>query len=326
MGEAVEMVTALVSPIEKLLDIVHNAIGTAYKPIHTRKMADAKAYEIKQIASAICASIDIPTTYNNGNIFQDSTDFDDLIKRTQNRLIFQEINKQKNIESVVDQAYQELEDQSPVTGTPLNTDWILRFFNSIQDVSNIDMQALWAKILAGEIKQPSTYSFRTLTILHDLSCEDAATFQKICNYVIAIDGNVILPAYDTLLEAAEISDIELIRLSEYGLINAPTQLYVGVPLENNDTVIARNDIYVIVGTYAGIDEYDLSIPHYALTKVGCEIFTLFQSNITNEYFFNFAKEIKNSVSEIDGVKVAAYSILSVENEIIEYEDSVDLIS
>lgn len=40
----VEVVKALVSPVEKLMDEVSGAIGKMYEPKHTKRMADAKAY------------------------------------------------------------------------------------------------------------------------------------------------------------------------------------------------------------------------------------------------------------------------------------------
>lgn len=41
MGEILEIAKVLVSPCEKLMTMVGGAIGKAYEPRHTRKMADA---------------------------------------------------------------------------------------------------------------------------------------------------------------------------------------------------------------------------------------------------------------------------------------------
>lgn len=43
---ATEIVQAVVSPAEKLIEAVSGAIGKAYEPRHVRKMAEAKAYEL----------------------------------------------------------------------------------------------------------------------------------------------------------------------------------------------------------------------------------------------------------------------------------------
>ena len=44
-----DIIAASTEPVNKLLDAVTGAIGKAYEPRHIRKMADAKAYEIKTI-------------------------------------------------------------------------------------------------------------------------------------------------------------------------------------------------------------------------------------------------------------------------------------
>ncbi len=44
-----EIVTAVVEPANKLIEVVSGAIGTAYEPRHIKKMADARAYELRTI-------------------------------------------------------------------------------------------------------------------------------------------------------------------------------------------------------------------------------------------------------------------------------------
>ena len=53
MGELLEIAKVLVSPCEKLMTMVAGAIGKAYEPRHTRKMADAHAYELSTIGAAM---------------------------------------------------------------------------------------------------------------------------------------------------------------------------------------------------------------------------------------------------------------------------------
>ena len=55
-----EIVQALVSPAEKLIEAVSGAIGKAYEPKHIRKMADAKAYEMKVISDTVRNNSDVP--------------------------------------------------------------------------------------------------------------------------------------------------------------------------------------------------------------------------------------------------------------------------
>jgi hypothetical protein len=60
---------------------------------------------------------------------------------------------------------------------------MVQFFNYAQDVGNEEMQKLWAKLLAGEVSSPGSYSLRTLQAVHVLRQADAVLFQKFSTYV-----------------------------------------------------------------------------------------------------------------------------------------------
>ena len=44
-------------------------------------------------------------------------------------------------------------------------DWYMRFYDIVGNISDEEMQALWARILAGEIHRKGTYSLQLLDIL-----------------------------------------------------------------------------------------------------------------------------------------------------------------
>lgn len=180
-----------VLPIDKLIDIISSVTGRMSKPYFDRKDIDTKAYEIKKLAEAKAEEMKIISTaikenyllaggieYKENNIIISSpkelpsntmgqTVFitPDLEQRTTERVSFQEAKKQLNLESVTAHATEELRNEPPVTDEPLDEDWKTRFFNIAGDISNEEMQALWGRILAGEIKQPRSYALRTLELL-----------------------------------------------------------------------------------------------------------------------------------------------------------------
>lgn len=198
-----------VLPIDKLMDILSNSVGRISKSYFDKKDSDNKAYEIKKIAEAraeemkimseaikenylltggikysdeklsIESSKELPSTKveNNGidNISNQS-----LEERQQSRIDYQQSKKQLNLETVTAFAAEELKNEQPVTDEPLDEDWTTRFFNIAEDISNEEMQALWGRILAGEIKKPKSYSLRTLELLKNLSKEEAECFMKFC--------------------------------------------------------------------------------------------------------------------------------------------------
>ena len=70
----------------------------------------------------------------------------------------------------------------------VDEDWITRFFNIVEDISNEQMQNLWGRILSGEIKQPSTYFLRTLEILRNISPSEAEIFRKVAELALKSEG------------------------------------------------------------------------------------------------------------------------------------------
>jgi hypothetical protein len=233
-------------PIDKLIEIVSNSVGKISKPYFDKKDVDIKAYEIEKLAEARAKEMKILATavkenfqltggieYKEDKLSISSpkelpTEIPQTILinppleyRTQERLNFQEAKKQLNIENVTAFAAEELKNEPPVTDEPPDEDWTTRFFRIAEDISNEEMQALWGKILAGEIKQPKTYSLRTLELIRNLSKKEADTFMKVAQFAIK-SGNahyIFKTNNDDLLSKnhnVQYDDIAL--LTEIGLI------------------------------------------------------------------------------------------------------------
>lgn len=219
---ATEIVQALVSPAEKLIDAVSGAIGKAYEPKHIRKMADAKAYELKVISETVRNNSDVPIVYDSTGVSIDTSDYEEIAKRASSRLAYQEIAKQQNIEAVVDNAYEELEKVEGVSSEPVNPDWMLRFFNSVEDISDEGMQKIWSHILAGEIKKPNSYSYRTLEKLKNMTQQEAEHFQIVSSLALQ-NGNVKFILEDKeLMNKYDVYFTYLLELEECGLMSAQT--------------------------------------------------------------------------------------------------------
>lgn len=76
------------------------------------------------------------------------------------------------------------EDGEAAPDTNVNDDWLYRWRDYTGEVSDADLQKIWGRILAGEVKAPGTYSLRTLDFLRNLSQEEAALIAKIASVVI----------------------------------------------------------------------------------------------------------------------------------------------
>lgn len=89
---------------------------------------------------------------------------------------------------------------------------------------------MWAKILAGEIEEPSSCSLRTLDILRNISKEEAECFVKICNAAIKIESEkYAIPADRDYILKNSIDYSDILLLGEIGLIDSGSNIYT-----NND--------------------------------------------------------------------------------------------
>lgn len=157
-----EAAKALSEPIVKLIDSVSNAIGTLYEPTGIRRRAKAEAD-----AAIILA--------------KNHVEIQDIEFRAAKRLRDKEVRRQKNIESITEKAIKAL--PPSVSSEPVDEDWVYDFFERAQDVSNEQMQEVWARILVGEVAQPSSFSKRTLEVVKTLSANEAKLFADCCRFI-----------------------------------------------------------------------------------------------------------------------------------------------
>lgn len=246
MGELADTLGKFVSPVEKVIESITGAIGKAYEPRHMRKMADAEAYRLKTIGEAMRENCDIPIVVNSEGTSLSTADFDEFVNRTKSRMAFQELKKQENIEAVADKAVSLLEGEEAVTAEPVEQDWMLRFFNSVEDVSNEQMQEIWAKILAGEVKRPGTYSLRTLAALHNMTQQEALAFQRLCTHCLYKGDSYFILNDNQYQEQYNISYGTIMKLAECGLINSGSLLQLTLTLEPGTELVAMTDDYIII--------------------------------------------------------------------------------
>jgi len=90
------------------------------------------------------------------------------------------ILKQKNREQVGRLALEHLNatakagaDPGPDAPSAIDDDWLNAFNEHVSSKSDADIQSLWAKILANEIRKPRSFSLQSLRLLADLSADDA---------------------------------------------------------------------------------------------------------------------------------------------------------
>lgn len=306
-----------VSPVMKLMEMVGGAIGTVYEPRHKRKMADATAYEISVIGNAIRNAADMPIVYDKNGVALNSEDFSRLMQRAGTRLTLQETIRQHNIECVVDNAYEILEKEENCSDEPVEQGWINRFFNSVADVSDKDLQKLWGKILAGEIKQPNSYSLRTLETLKNLSEYEAKLFERTSSFVLKMQYGLFLTSNTEILKKYGVSYENILCLDECGLINSDGMVMYNpkISVDAPAVVYAKSKLLLLAGFKETMTKISFGI--FGLTQVGKELYSLLDFDINQGYLCDFAEEIEKNNRGI--VSVTLHKIYEFDNENIMYD-------
>ena len=182
-------ITVQVPALERLLDVVASGIGAVAGPILApwvaRQDAKVKLIEAGAQAGSLQTIAQAQASARRVLTVPDAASGTVEITREQivQRLEFQEKKRQQNIASVVRQAAEELADEEVGAGEP-DHDWTARFFEYVQDVSEEDVRRIWARILAGEVRDPGCVSLRTLSILRNMSRREAESFSEAMRYVI----------------------------------------------------------------------------------------------------------------------------------------------
>ena len=127
-----------------------------------------------------------------------------------------------NVVDIMEQAHREAGDSQDPNGP--SQDWWHRFYEACKPVSEGEMQVLFARLLAGELRQPGSVAFSTIEVLRRLDPETAAIFQRWCSMCISLgsDFRLLTLGRGKHEFGLGISYLDLERLEELGLIRLGT--------------------------------------------------------------------------------------------------------
>lgn len=283
--EIIEGLSGLTQPVDRLIQAVQAGIGKIYEPTHIRKIAaaDADAALINAKAQATVTAIQAKAESEKKVIEWQTTE---RIKALEER-------RQHNINKIVNNAIVQLPERIDTEKT-VDQDWVTKFFNISQDISNEDMQLLWGKILAGEVSHPNSYSLRTLDLLKNLTQSEAKLFSKVGVFAITdITGNenfpfIIDPDNGEYLESEYgILFTDLLTLRDANLLT-PSDLSIN--FEKTDDIVKAGFKYA--GKYLAIEKLknpqEFGIPMVVFTCIGKELLQLLDVTLDMKYLEKFA--------------------------------------
>jgi hypothetical protein len=153
----------------------------------------------------------------------------------------------------------------PDATTEIDDDWLNAFSDHVSSKSDADVQSLWAKILANEIRKPRSFSLQSLRLLADLSADDARLLHdKILPLAIA----------ENIIFSQGIPDLnDFIRAGELGALTGASGLGLSWNLILKPGATVLPFWRGLIGIEAAA-ETALQLPAMILTRFGKELLKL----------------------------------------------------
>ena len=302
----------------KALNKFQDILSKVFGPKWTIKQADADAYADQKKIEMIRDNPDMDISYEGGIINVREKTADELIEyRAQQRMLADAVRQEQNIERVISIASKELETNDIVSDNPIEEDWVVRFFEIAKDISNKEMQDIWGKILAGEVKQPHSFSMRTLELIRNITKWEAEKFQSVIPLVLK-GGNIhYILAEDYIFNKYNVNYEDLLILDECGLLNTGGFQNYNITIKQSGVNISYND-YVTIAGYAQEDNYEeTNFRIYTLTSTGRELYRILNHENNLDYVYDVAEYIFEKVSIKAKISVCKITNITDENVIFE---------
>jgi len=197
--------------------------------------------------------------------------------------------KFKNIKQIAlkaDEFYSNNKNNS-VNKENLGFDWFIRYIESASLISDEQMQDLWARLLAGEVIQPGSFSIRSIETLRNMSKKEAECLLEISKYIDEHKGSFFIYDDRSLMKKYDISK-KMFILVDCGLIDSG--------LASFDGVYSRGDVIYTVGNLCC--KANTKIPQeahiriYRFTQTGNDLLKLIEYAPDENYMLDCCRAMK----------------------------------
>lgn len=229
------------------------------------------------------------------------------------RSIDDQVDRQQNLSDILRLASAHIaEEISPEELPPqenITDDWRRKFTSFAEDVSDQQMQTVWARILAGEFRNPGTFSYRTLRLVSELSPDIALKFETVSEQIINGDALVTLGEEwkkgDDFMVAKALADWGILQDSP----GASARLVMKTP---HDIYIIRNrNLIGFLRIPGGPDQ--LQYPIALLSEPGRQLFKLLPQKDERIVIRKILNNLVNSNSNAEWARI----VLAETNMVIE---------
>jgi len=178
-----------------------------------------------------------------------------------------------------------------VSSVQVDPDWLVRWRDGAQDAVSVPLKRYWARLLAGEVLKPSTYSVRTMEFLRTISRADMEMINicaRLCfdGFIYRNPGSYFSPELHLPI-FEQLEELGLLR----GVYGRPESWTLTSSTSDGFSAIlacANKAIFV----EGGSAEDDFRLPVYRLTRFGREVFSLCRVDADMAYMLAVASELK----------------------------------
>lgn len=203
--------------------------------------------------------------------------------------------------------------------TKVDDDWLFRWRDSASEVSSEELQYLWGKVLAGEVKAPGSYSLRTLEFIRNLSTQEAEIIARLSEFVV---DSVVYREAEGSLEANGLTFDALLYMQDIGVLSGVEAIGMSMNWKSLEEtsfkqVLTSNSMALIL---SGEDpQSTISLPIYKLTTIGQQVLRLGNFGPNIDYLKQVGEHLKGQ-----GVSVVIAKYIDTAPGQIRYFDGHNL--
>ena len=293
--------TARASAEALLLDGKARADSIAYE----RRLLDQVERELQSRANASQAAITSQPTgspaVNVRGVALEAISLDGSSERVEPLIqyigadvLMREAQRHLNLERTLLHAEQFAESDATdnVSENRVDPDWFTQWRSAAENISNTDMQTLWARILLGEVKSPGMFSLRVVDFVRKLSKSEAVIIEKIAKY--KLDDHIYFDKALRVSSLKKYSD-DLFALKELGVIESDhpvKSLTRSIGIESYSFWPASGG--VIIGENNSNEVLSVRYDAIRFTSLGISLLRLVNSPIDWEYIGYFSEILSES--------------------------------
>ena len=138
---------------------------------------------------------------------------------------------------------------------------------------------------------------------------------------MASSSNYFLPNEKEFLESVGIKYIDIMKLSELGLLFNDATIIFNISISNKPKLLINSNSLIMFITSASGNSEEASIGQYPFTEVGKELSTLISEGPSDDDYIKYGQSLSRNKS----YKISLHKVIKWNDDSIEY-DKTDLIT